>query len=86
MANNQNSTDKVKATEQYVKDVRSIETDENVHARTTEEEKEAEQNDRAQEENKKSQMNAELDAKFGDCSEPEKSKINKVDSTESKRP
>jgi hypothetical protein len=75
MANPVNDN-KEESTEQYIKDVRSTDSTKNEPVPTPEDVKESGQNEHAQEENKKSQMNAELDSKFGDCSDPEKSKIN----------
>jgi hypothetical protein len=60
-------------TEQYVKDVRSVtHSDEDITPLQQDEIRQSALNEQAQEENKKSQMNAELDAKFGDSSDPER--------------
>jgi hypothetical protein len=65
-------------TEQYIKDVRSVEySDDDTTPLQKEDLKEAEGNELAQEENKKSQMNAELDANLGDVSDPDRAQKKK---------
>jgi hypothetical protein len=55
----------------------SINPDVNEEDTGPEGQKESEENYNAQERNKKSQKNAELDAKFGDASSPADSKLDK---------
>ena len=64
-------------TEQYIKDVRNVDSDAGSRPDAGNLE-EMEFNDAVQEKNKKSQKDAETEAKFGDSSDPEKSRKEKV--------
>lgn len=59
-------------TEQYIKDVRSLNVDEGGLV-DNDDLDQTKRNQANQESNKKAQKNAETEAKFGDSSEPEKS-------------
>ena len=61
-----------KDAEQYVKDVRSVNTKPETSVNQLENLKEGDYNDLVQEQNKKSQKNAETESKFGDNSDPKK--------------
>ena len=63
------------STEQYIKDVRKMDDTEDFKTEGPADEQERQWNEEHQEENKKSQKDAEKDAKYGDSSDPEKSKF-----------
>ena len=73
--NKNNETPSGDDTEQYVKDVRKLDSDEEAENERKQNRAEVEANKRAQEKNQKSQKDAELDAPFGDSSDVKRSKL-----------